>query len=776
MKEFVLLPPPNETGTLHSGHFLMNTILDFIVRSKNIILNKEVYICPGMDHGGIAMQIAARKYYNKEPNFHEIQSLAKVYREGIANDLKKWNLSFDWSKNHYTMSAKHNELVTQTFIKLYNHGFITRKYAMINWDTGLNTAISDLEVEMIEKESLLYYIDYQTTLNETITVATTRPETIFADVCLMINVNDLSKTKYIEQYAYIPIINKKIPILCDEYVDMNYGTGVLKVTPGHDIHDAELAKKHKLPILNIINHESKITFCELNLNETQQQAANECLLNGNTVENVRNTIVQKLNLKSSKIKNKIPISMRSQKPVETCMKMQWFLSMSEAVKLAKNANITLYPINQFDNLWNMWLNNTRDWCISRSSPWGHKIPVWYNSKGNMIVSEDAPSDDFIQTDETLDTWFSSALWPISYEKSFGIFSPFNPLVTGHDILFFWVARMIMLTLLIKKIDNPNIDIQSAMPFTQVYLHGLVRDEKNRKMSKTVGNVINPFQEASLYEKEYNMNGYDVLKLSFLLQVSPNSNIQMRKESIRARNIITKINNACEFLLKCKNIQTTEKSELYIYFQNRLQQFINQISHTINNLTIHEYVNLSIDFLYEICDYLLEFYKVYNDLYEILYESIRVILQSFHAIIPTTSSELYKKIYQENMQSVNKRYSTLIEFIPQHDIINLIKQLRMLNGLQIKYYYNNKYFEIVNKLCSNYINFHDKMQMITINKYIIYIEIHNIELIKKYVINKQNALEKLKITDNMPLNIKNEYNMSRNIIEHELQTLNNILNI
>lgn len=775
MREYMILPPPNVTGELHCGHFLMTCILDSITRINNIIMNKTTYICPGTDHGGIAMQVSAQKYYaqkfNRPPTEQEIYDLSEIYKHNIENSLKNWNISFDWSKNHYTLNESHSRFVSEMFCKLYNHGYIYSKKTLINWDTGFKTAISDLEVDSINTKDKLYYIKYNTSIGEDIIISTTRPETMFADVAIMINPNDKDKLKYIGAKAYIPFINKEIPILSDEYVSMEFGTGVLKVTPGHDHNDYKLAIKYNLPILNIFNENNEIILDELNLKDMTE--ISKIFTYGHNIYNVRKSIVEILACDSIDITHNVPISSRSGERVETCIQEQWFMDMSEAAQLALSANITYLPTECFKNNMNNWLNNIQDWCLSRSLPWGHTMPIWHGVNGDIIVSIDCPGPLYTQTKFKLDTWFSSALWPLSYKNTFNIF-PFNTLVTGYDILFFWVARMIMVTLIIRKIDNPNeFIIDDHLPFNKVYLHGLVRDAKGLKMSKTLNNVKNPNNEIiKLQEKYSNHNGYDILRLSLLLQVSPNNNVKMIEDPIRARNIMTKIHNLSTFVLN-NNIQESihNNSELGLYFCGKLQQFYNSIHKMAQATSLHLIIDKFIEFLYDTCDYLVEFYKVDKNLGYILKQSFHMLNNIYSIICPNTAENIAKAHNMNICDIVNPEY---ISIESEHYLITIIKQLRSFhNNLKIMYYYDGHYKEIVHKLCANKCEYNDNLHKIMIANQVIYLYIPDIKNLQQYIVKKQKEISNIIVNEFIPQDIKEEKLKIINMMKEELKSLGDI---
>jgi valyl-tRNA synthetase len=550
----IVIPPPNVTGVLHMGHMLNNTIQDVIIRKARMQGFNTCWV-PGTDHASIATEAKVlKKLSDKGINKNNIsreEFMVHAYawkeKHGgiILEQLKKLGASCDWDRTKFTMDKDMNESVIKVFIDLFNKGLIYRGVRMVNWDPSAQTAISDEEVIHKEVNSKLYHISYNIKgSDEKITIATTRPETILGDTAICVNPLDKRYTHLKNKSAIVPLINREIPIIYDEYVDIEFGTGALKVTPAHDINDYNLGDKHNLETIDILNNDGT-------LNE------NAKLYVGIDRFKVREDIVVELANKgflidSEDITNKVGYSERTQAVIEPKLSMQWFCKMEELSKPAldhvMNDDIRLHPA-KFKNTYRHWMENIKDWCVSRQLWWGQQIPAYFYEGNKYVVAENInlalslaqkenPSlkkSDLRQDEDVLDTWFSSWLWPISVfdgirnpeNKEIQYYYPTNDLVTGPDILFFWVARMIV----------AGYEFKKELPFKDVYLTGLVRDKQGRKMSKSLGNSPDPLE---LIEK----HGADGVRVGMLL-CAPAGNDLPFDENLceQGRNFSNKIWNA-----------------------------------------------------------------------------------------------------------------------------------------------------------------------------------------------------------------------------------------
>lgn len=534
----ILMPPPNRTGLLHIGHALNNTIQDYLIRSNKIGGNKVCWI-PGTDHGGLATQAVVSRLH-KNPSFETIKEFSETMQNNIKDQLIALGCFCDWSRESYTMDNSFSLLVNNTFIRLYNDGLIYRNLYPINWCTHCQTAISDEEVDHVENEGKMYEVSY-TVVNwtsntetynteqsnteqsntETLIVHTTRPETIFADVALAFHPNDLRYQKYIGMKVVVPFINREIPIITDERIDMNFGTGLMKVTPAHDKLDYRIGMDHNLPLLTVIDIYGKIT-------------GTGTKFDGKKCKEVRN----EMDLKQNVYKNSLGVCYRCSTPIECITSKQWFIRMERLISesLPYFEQVEFVP-SYTKKVLDEWLDKKIDWCISRQITWGHKIPVFYCDfcKG-LYCQAEAPtccdvcgSLKFKQDTDVLDTWFSSALWPIGNIPLSNL--PSDILVTGKDILYFWVARMIMMSAYLTK----------CIPFKKVYLHGMVRDKKGRKMSKSLGNVINPMDVINKY-------GADSLRYALLDNCAIGLDLKLKDNCFQLGNLFCrKLWNSARFI-------------------------------------------------------------------------------------------------------------------------------------------------------------------------------------------------------------------------------------
>lgn len=551
----IVMPPPNVTGMLHAGHALDVTTQDALIRYKRMKGFETLWI-PGMDHAGIATQSVVEKMTWKEEkkNRHDIGREAFVekiwkwkeeYGGIIAKQQRSMGASPDWDYSLFTMDADANEAVNDFFVTLFNEGLIYQSDYIVNWDPNLQSAISDAEVEHKEVKGAFYHIEYCIVgSDERVEIATTRPETLLGDTAICVNPNDERFKHLIGKKAMVPICNREVPILGDEHVAIDMGTGCLKVTPGHDFNDFEIGQRHKLEIINI-----------LNLDGTLSAIAGE--YEGLTCLKARPLIVEKLEelglfVKTVEHVHQVGHGDRSGAIIEPMVSKQWFLNVqdmaSDAVKAIENENTKFFP-KGWENTYYSWLREPKNWCISRQLWWGHRIPV-YNCQScqHQLASKVAPSEcpkcqskDVTQDPDVLDTWFSSGLWPLSTlgwpnaqrmeEKGFDRFYPTSCLVTGFDIIFFWVARMMMMGLKTTK----------KVPFKDIYIHAIVRDKQGRKMSKSLGNGIDPLEMIEEY-------GADAFRFTLAAGSGYNRNLNLDPERIGGyRNFINKIWNAFRFM-------------------------------------------------------------------------------------------------------------------------------------------------------------------------------------------------------------------------------------
>ena len=579
----VVIPPPNVTGVLHMGHMLNNTIQDVLVRRARM-QGKNACWVPGTDHASIATEakvvgkLAAEGIKKTDLTRDEFLGHAWdwTHKHGgiILEQLKKLGASCDWNRTAFTMDEARSESVFKVFCDLYEKGLIYRGVRMVNWDPKALTALSDEEVIFKEVNGKLYYLKYKVQFDyddDYIVVATTRPETIFGDVAICVNPNDLRYKHLIGKYVIVPLVNRPVQIIKDEYVDIDFGTGCLKVTPAHDVNDYMLGEKYNLPTIEIFNDNGTINDVWI-----EENTAN-CAFNyiGKDRFEIRTQIEKDLEAtglleKVEPYTNKVGFSERTDVVIEPKLSMQWFMKMEELAKPALDAvmndDIQLYPA-KFKNTYRHWMENVKDWCVSRQLWWGHRIPAYFLPQGGFVVAltkEEAfqkalltvnyplSIDDLRQDEDVLDTWFSSWLWPISVfdginqpeNDDIKYYYPTNDLVTAHEILFFWVARMII----------AGYEYCGAMPFKNVYLTGIVRDKLGRKMSKSLGNSPDPLDLIAHY-------GADAVRLGMLL-TSPAGNDLPYDDSLceQGRNFNNKIWNAFRLVKGWSLPATSEEGE------------------------------------------------------------------------------------------------------------------------------------------------------------------------------------------------------------------------
>ncbi len=623
-KQFsIVIPPPNVTGSLHMGHALNTSLQDLLIRYYRMN-GYETLWQPGTDHAGIATQaIVEKKLLDKgikKKNLGREQFIKEVWKwkkesgDQILNQLKKLGCSCDWSRNRFTMDEDLSNAVVKTFVKLYKENIIYKDTKLVNWDTKLETAISDLEVEQKEVQSNLYYIKYKVDEEiEYITIATTRPETMLGDTAVAVNPNDQRYKKYIGKKIIVPIVERKVKIIADKYVSIEQGSGALKVTPAHDFNDFEIGKRHNLEFINIFEKNGTLNkivpkdFIGLDRFDARKLII-KILKDSNLLVKIEN------------IKNTVPYGDRSNTVIEPLLTEQWFANAKflakKAIQVVKKNKTNFFPKN-WTKTYFQWMINIQPWCISRQLWWGHRIPAWYSKDGKVFVAESEgeakklakkyyKKNTILKRDEdVLDTWFSSALWPFATlgwpKKTYELkkFYPTSVLVTGFDIIFFWVARMMMMgNHLIKKV-----------PFSKVYVHALVRDEKGQKMSKSKGNVIDPLDIINKY-------GADSLRFTLISMAAPGRDVKLSEDRVKGyRNFLNKIWNANKFskLNKCKlskkNIIKNTKLDVnrWIYFQ--LFETNDKAKKYISEFRFDEAARIIYQFVWHsYCDWYIEFLK------------------------------------------------------------------------------------------------------------------------------------------------------------------------
>jgi len=657
----IVIPPPNVTGVLHMGHMLNNTLQDVIVRRARMMGFNACWV-PGTDHASIATEAKVVQKLAKEGiqknDLTRDEFLAHAFdwkeKHGgiILEQLKKLGASCDWERTKFTMDEDMSESVIKVFVDLHQKGLIYRGVRMVNWDPSAQTALSDEEVIHKEVNSKLYHIAYNIEASdEKITIATTRPETILGDSAICVNPNDERYTHLKGKKAIIPLLNRVIPIIFDEYVDMEFGTGALKITPAHDINDYKLGDKHGLETIDILNDDG-----------TLSEAAN--LYIGKDRFEVREKIAVDLKAKGYLIKteeyqNKVGFSERTDAVIEPKLSMQWFFKMESfskpALEHVMNDDIQFHPA-KFKNTYRHWMENIKDWCVSRQLWWGQQIPVYFYEGNKYVVAEskeealvlaqkEKPSvtmADLRQDADVLDTWFSSWLWPISVfdgirnpeNEEINYYYPTNDLITGPDILFFWVARMVM----------AGYEYRKELPFKNVYLTGIVRDEQGRKMSKTLGNSPDPIELIKKY-------GADGVRVGMLL-CAPAGNDLPFDEGLceQGRNFSNKIWNAFRLIKgwEVSDCEQPESSKQAIdWFESKLNKTIIEIDKSYSRYRISEALMETYRLVWDdFCSWYLEMVKpnygspIDNTTYTKTIGQLEKILKLLHPFMPFLTEEIW----------------------------------------------------------------------------------------------------------------------------------------
>jgi len=703
----IVIPPPNVTGSLHMGHALNNSIQDLLVRYHR--MNKyETLWQPGTDHAGIATQaLVEKKLLSQNINKNDIgrkQFIKKVwdwkeeYGGIIINQLKKLGCSCDWSRNAFTMDENLSKSVLKVFVELYKKKLIYKAKKLVNWDTVLKTAISDLEVDQREVNSKLYHIKYPIEeTEEFIIIATTRPETMLGDTAVAVNPNDKRYKKLIGKNALLPLVGKKIKIISDEYADPEQGTGAVKITPAHDFNDYEVGFRNKLEVLNVFTEDGKI-----NENAPKKYIGlDRFVARKKILEDLSN---ERLLVKEENIKNKIPYGDRSNSAIEPFLTEQWFVDAKKlaikAKKIVKSKKIIFFPEN-WSKTYFQWMNNIEPWCISRQLWWGHQIPAWYGPDKKIFVANNESEAkknakkyykkevELVRDSDVLDTWFSSGLWPFATlgwptkNKYLNKFYPTSVLVTGFDIIFFWVARMLMF----------GMEFMKKEPFRDIYVHALVRDEKGQKMSKSKGNAIDPLELIEIYSA-------DALRFTLLSMASPGRDVKLSEDRVKGyRNFLNKLWNANNFLIqnKCEFKSTKKPPKFKIninkWVYSELLETKKIVAKNIKDYRFDEAARNAYQFVWHsFCDWYLEFSKTIlysnnkKDIIEIREVSgfvFKEILILMHPFIPFVTEEIWLKNKLDNSGKNYLMFSNWIsgkakkdkDFKEVEKVINIISQIR-----------------------------------------------------------------------------------------------------
>ena len=692
----IMIPPPNVTGTLHMGHGFQNTLMDALVRHKRMSGFDTLWQV-GVDHAGIATQMVVERQLEAEGlsreqiGRDEFEKKVWLWKEKSGNkitqQLRRLGASVDWSREAFTMSDDLSLAVKEVFIELYDQGLIYKGERLVNWDTVLETALSDLEVSSEEENGSLWYIDYFTSDNEKLTVATTRPETLLGDTALAVNPEDERYKGQIGKMALLPIVNREIPIIADNYVESEFGTGCVKITPAHDFNDFEMGKRHGLKVINILNFDGtlndKVPDKYQNLN----------------IEDARKLIIEDLNTigqlnKTEPYKVQIPRSERSNSILQPLLTNQWFVNVEklseEAIRVVKENETEFIPKN-WENTYFAWMNDIQDWCISRQLWWGHRIPAWFDKDDNLYVGEsekavrekyNLDNIELKQDEDVLDTWFSSALWTFSTlgwpqkENLLSRYHPTSVLVTGFDIIFFWVARMIMMT----------THFINEVPFKKILIHGLIKDSEGQKMSKSKGNTLDPLdiidginledlidkrteglmqpkmkdriikQTKKEFPNGIEAYGTDALRLTFCSLASGGRDINFDIKRVEGyRNFCNKLWNAARFIdLNIDNYGISKKrSETSIdaWIDYKFNLTVKKVDQSMNEFRFDLATKALYEFIwYEFCDWFIELQKISlrkNDVNkaEIVRSLVDVLektLRLAHPIMPFITEEIWKQ--------------------------------------------------------------------------------------------------------------------------------------
>ena len=704
----IVIPPPNVTGTLHMGHAFQDTIMDIIIRYQRMKGNNTLWQV-GTDHAGIATQMVverqlersgtSRQKLGREAFEKEVWKWKEKSGNTITQQMKRLGASTDWTREKFTMDENLVQGVTRVFIQLYEEGLIYRGKRLVNWDPILQTALSDLEVVTSEEKGSLWHMKYPIDgLDDYIVVATTRPETMLGDTAVAVHPDDERYKNLIGKMVNLPLTDRKIPIIADDYVDQEFGTGCLKITPGHDFNDFDIGKKHDLEIISILDQSAKI----IQSAPKEYQGLDRFDARRKIVEDIESLgLMQEI----EDYTLTIPRGDRSGAILEPLITNQWFLKMEPlaepAITVVKNGELKFVPEN-WSKTYFEWLENIQDWCISRQLWWGHRIPAWYDNEGNVYVGESESevreknniknSIALTQDEDVLDTWFSSALWPFSSlgwpDETYDLktFYPTNVLVTGFDIIFFWVARMVMMGLKFMK----------EIPFKEIYIHGLIKDKNGQKMSKSKGNILDPIdlidgisledllekRVQGLMQPEMEKRiindtkkefpngipdfGTDALRFNFAIQASTGRDIRLDLRRVEGyRNFCNKIWNASRFIKMNTNdfelldINDANGHAIDQWIQSKFAGTIDEIERQFNQYRFDLAATAMYEFVWnDFCDWYIELAKTLINDPEIsdsqkdytknnLIKMLDAILRMLHPTIPFITEEIWQSLNEDN---------------------------------------------------------------------------------------------------------------------------------
>ncbi|MCF3112061.1 valine--tRNA ligase [Niabella sp. CC-SYL272] len=714
----VVIPPPNVTGVLHMGHTLNETVQDILVRRARMSGYNACWV-PGSDHASIATEAKVVQMLKEEKGIdknslsrEEFLKYAFEWKEKyggiIYNQIERLGCSVDWNRVNFTMDDHYYNAVIKVFVDLYNKGLIYRGARMINWDPAAKTALSDEEVEYREVQSKLYYVQYKLDGQEGyITIATTRPETILGDTAICVNPNDERYQHLKGAYALVPLLNRRIPVIFDEYVDMEFGTGALKITPAHDINDYNLGLKHNLEVIDTLNEDGTLSeAAQLYVGEDRFAVRKKIVVD---LEQAGNLV------KTEDIVNKNGFSQRSNAVVEPRISTQWFVKMKElaepALKAVVDGDIKIHPGDRFLATYKYWLENVKDWCISRQLWWGQQIPAWYAPDGTFVVAENKEAafekfkiqnskfkiEELSQDSDVLDTWFSSWLWPS--EVFHGITNPGNPdinyyyptsvLVTGQDIIFFWVARMVM----------AGLEYEKEIPFKDVYFTGMVRDKLGRKMSKQLGNSPDLLKLIDTY-------GADAVRFGIMISAPAGNDLLFDESSLeQGRNFNNKIWNALKLVRMWQNnpngITETagnERDMAAAWMRNRIEQAKAEMANLFKEFRLSEGLKTLYSLIWDdFCSWYLEWQKPAQGAptsaakLQATIAFFEELLQLLHPYMPFITEEIYHLLREQSDDLSIKQYAptqdTDNNILAQGELlkqtITAIRDARVKNNIKSK---------------------------------------------------------------------------------------------